>query len=139
VGEHIPLDGPYAIGNFIRDALREDCLTVKGDGKAIRTYLYGRDMAHWLMTLLANADGGTCFNVGSDQPFSMLELANLVAACLSPGKPVIMQGFANPGGAARSIYVPNIDKARSLGLDVETGLTEAIAMTARAIMADSST
>ena len=37
-GAHLPHDGPYALGNFVRDALSADipALRVKGDGRAVR-------------------------------------------------------------------------------------------------------
>lgn len=130
VGEHIPLDGPYAIGNFIRDALHADRLLIKGDGTAVRSYLYGRDMAHWLMTMLLTADSGSCINVGSDQAISIHELACQVAQCLSPGKPVVLEKSIMDN-KDRSIYVPEITQAAQLGLSIEVGLAEAISLVAR--------
>lgn len=129
---HVPLDGPYAIGNFIRDALRSDVIRVRGDGRAVRTYLYGRDMAHWLMTLLTSGTAGEAYNVGSDQPVTMAELAATVAAAVSPGKPVVIENSVIDDGM-RSIYVPDISKARSLGLEVQTTLPEAIRLSAEAL------
>lgn len=128
-GPHLPLDGPYAIGNFIRDALKEDAIRVRGDGLAVRTYLYGRDMAHWLMTLLLLGGAGEAYNVGSDQPVTMADLAAAVALSVSSEKQVVIED-AVPNDGARSIYVPNIAKARRLGLEVETPLTEAIRLSA---------
>jgi nucleoside-diphosphate-sugar epimerase len=129
---HVPLDGPYAIGNFIRDALQSDVIRVRGDGRAVRTYLYGRDMAHWLMTLLTSGAAGEAYNVGSDQPVAMAELAALVAAVVSPGKPVVIENSMIDDGV-RSTYVPDIGKAGRLGLKVETALREAIRLSAEAL------
>jgi len=132
ISPHVPLDGPYAIGNFIRDALRSDAIRVRGDGRAVRTYLYGRDMAHWLMTLLRFGAAGEAYNVGSDQPVTMAELAAMVAAVVSPGKPVVIENSVADDGMC-STYVPDITKARSLGLEVHTALPEAIRLSAAAI------
>jgi nucleoside-diphosphate-sugar epimerase len=128
-GPHLPLHGPYAIGDFIRHALHGNAIRVRGDGLAVRTYLYGRDMAHWLMTLLVLGNPGEAYNVGSDQPVTMAELAAAVTLIVSPEKQVVIENAVTDDGT-RSIYVPDIAKARRLGLQVETPLTEAIRLSA---------
>jgi UDP-glucuronate decarboxylase len=131
-GPHLPLAGPYAMGNFIQAALQSDAIRVRGDGLSVRTYLYGRDMAHWLTTLLLFGSPGEAYNVGSDQPVTIKDLAAAVALSLSPGKPVVVESAVADDGA-RSIYVPDIAKAGGLGLKVETSLTEAIRLSAVAV------
>jgi nucleoside-diphosphate-sugar epimerase len=132
-GPHLPLDGPYAIGNFIQDALRGKAIRVLGDGSAVRTYLYGRDMAHWLTTLLVCGSAGEAYNVGSDQPVTMAQLAAAVARQLCPDKPVVIENAMEDNGA-RSIYVPDIAKAERMGLSVQTSLTEAIKLSAQGFL-----
>jgi UDP-glucuronate decarboxylase len=124
-GPHVPLDGPFAIGNFIRDALHNDTIRVRGDGRAVRTYLHGRDMAHWLVSLLVRGVAGEAYNVGSDRSVSMAELAAEVASVLAPGKPVVIENSLTTN-ESRSVYVPDIGKAGRLGLTVETPLADAI-------------
>jgi nucleoside-diphosphate-sugar epimerase len=128
-GPHVPLDGPYAVGNFIQHALKSDAIRIRGDGQSVRTYLYGRDMAHWLMTLLAFGKPGEAYNVGSDSPVTIAELAAMVASSFYPKKPVIIENSIT-GDGARSIYVPDIAKAGQLDLRVETPLLEAIRLSA---------
>jgi len=130
IGPHLPTDGAYAIGNFIRDARSGDAIRVRGDGKAIRTYMFGRDMAHWLVTLLNVGANGEAYNVGSDKPIDIAQLAALVADTLSPGKPVLIEGTLAEDGS-RSRYVPDIAKAQRLGLNIETPLGEAIRLSSQ--------
>jgi dTDP-glucose 4,6-dehydratase len=127
---YTPLEGPYAIGNFIRDALGKDVIRVRGNGRSVRTYIFGRDVAHWLTTLLVHGSNGEAYNVGSDQAIDMARLAGLVASVVSPGKPVVIENAIRGDDASRAIYVPDIAKARALGLKVETALQDAIRLSA---------
>ena len=126
VGADLPLNVHFAIGNFIRDALTADAITVSGDGTPLRTYLHQSDLAHWLSTLLEHGRPGQAYNVGSDEVISITALAHLVRNILAPDKPVHILGN-NDIGAARNRYVPDISKARQqLGLGITIPLAEAI-------------
>lgn len=130
VGPSMPLDAHFAIGNFIRDALHRREITVSGDGGAIRSYLYAADLAAWLLQLLSHGRAGTAYNVGSDNPVSISDLAKLVAKVVPGSRGSVIQG--NRGPQENSRYVPCIEKARTeLGLGVWTPLEEAIERTAR--------
>lgn len=133
ISPHIPLDGPYAAGNFIRDAIAADrpCVTVQGDGSAIRTYLDGRDAAHWLLTLLEHGVPGEVYNVGSDMPVSIRELAYTVVEQLAPEKPVHITQETASFNSNRSKYIPSIARASTLGLYVETSLKDSIVIAAQ--------
>lgn len=129
-GPGIALDGHFAIGNFVRDALWRDELVLNSSGQAVRSYLHGADLAVWLLTLLVKGETGGVYNVGSDQALTIAELARRVVACIAPGKVVRVLGQAEPG-PPRSYYVPDVQKARGLGLGVWTSLDESIVSMAR--------
>lgn len=130
VGAGLPLDGHFAIGNFIRDALTQDQIVIRGDGKGVRSYLYAADLAVWLNHLLLNGRNRGIYNVGSDHEVTIAELAHQVIATLAPAKTVVVEGASNSPGAGNR-YIPSIDEARSeLGLDVWTALPQAILNTA---------
>lgn len=132
VGPGLPLDLHYAIGNFIRDALAGQAIHVKGDGRAIRSYMHAGDLVIWLLTLLLSGTSGRAYNVGSDQPITIGDLAHTVAQVVAPQVPVEM-AHADAPHSARSCYVPCIERARSeLGLAVWTPLEQAIRITADA-------
>jgi UDP-glucuronate decarboxylase len=135
VGPDLPLDAHFAIGNFIRDALTTDAITVSGDGTPLRTYLDQSDLAHWLFTLLEHGRSGLAYNVGSDEVISIAELAHLVRDVLAPEKPVHILGKPD-ARAARNRYVPDIRKAQQqLGLSVTVPLADAIRRTGAAAQA----
>lgn len=130
LGPHLPLELHYAAGNFIRDALWADHITVSGDGSPVRSYLYTGDLMVWLLTLLVHGQAGRAYNVGSNRPINIGDLARMIGTLLAPGKEVRIQG-AGATRTLRNIYLPNIDRARTeLGLDVWTTLPEAIRHTA---------
>ena len=129
VGPFLKLDANFAIGNFIRDALRGGPIRVSGDGTPLRSYLYAADLAVWLWTILFRGRPGQGYNVGSDQAISIGKLANRVANVVAPGTEVIFAEKAQ-SGKKPSRYVPAIVKARKeLQLEVWTGLDEAIRRT----------
>ena len=130
VGPGLPLDGHFAIGNFIRDALAGGDIRVSGDGTALRSYIHAPDMAAWLMTLLCHGRSGAAYNVGSDEAISIADLARRVRDALAPHARVVVEGRAEPN-ALRSRYIPSIDRARDeLGLACWTPLDDAIRATA---------
>jgi nucleoside-diphosphate-sugar epimerase len=124
-GPGLALDEHFAIGNFVRDALWRDELVLQSSGQAVRSYLHGADLAGWLLTLIIKGQAGEAYNVGSDQGLTIAELAHRVVACIAPGKAVRILGQDSPG-AALSYYVPQVEKARELGLDIWTSLDESI-------------
>lgn len=132
VGPYLPMNIHYAIGNFIRDALFADVITVHGNGAPMRSYMYLSDLVIWLVSLLVKEGPQGVFNVGSDQAISIHDVAYLVRDTLSPGKQVKVLGQVD-AGVGGDWYVPNIQRAReAFGLDVWTTLADAIRLTADA-------
>jgi nucleoside-diphosphate-sugar epimerase/SAM-dependent methyltransferase len=129
VGPRLPLDAGFAIGNFIGDGLAGRPIAVKGDGTAVRSYLYAADMAAWLWTILLDSPPGCVFNVGSEEAICMADLARNIGRRFA-AQPII-EGKVMPG-AAPPIYVPCTSRAHAeLGLRASTGLHEAIEKTIR--------
>jgi len=129
VGPQLPLDQHFAIGNFIRDAMRGLPLRIKGNGTPLRSYLYASDLAVWMWTLLFRAPSGEAYNVGSDLGVSIADLARIVIETLNVDLDIQILGEVTPG-VARSQYVPKIEKAREqLGLRVTVNLRDAIRYT----------
>ncbi|WP_260982870.1 NAD-dependent epimerase/dehydratase family protein [Pseudomonas oryzihabitans] len=130
-GPWLPLNGHFAFGNFIRDALQAPHIRVNSAGTAQRSYLAGADLAVWLLLLLLRGEAGQPYNVGSDQSLSIRDLAGRIGHLLAPDKAI---QFAETDQACpvADCYVPDITKARSLGLEVWTTLDTVIHDSARA-------
>jgi nucleoside-diphosphate-sugar epimerase len=134
VGSHLPMNGHFAIGNFIADALAGRSIEVRGDGTAVRSYLYAADLAIWLWTILLRGNPAASipgvWNVGSGKAVTIRDLACTVAEELHPGSAVNI-GSAPQPGVPRHQYVPDIGKAEAdFGLRQTIGLREAIRRTA---------
>jgi len=99
---------------------------VRGSGSAVRSYLYAADLAVWLWRILFQGVSSRPYNVGSDVPVSVVELAHAVAKENGPATEVIVQGKPEPDEVV-DYYVPDITRARTeLGLQVCRGLSDAV-------------
>jgi nucleoside-diphosphate-sugar epimerase len=128
VGEEMPLDGQYAVGNFIRDALSKtsDTITIKGDGTPIRSFLHVNDVAQWLLKMHASDALHDVFNVGSDVPVSIKQLAEIVSKN-SPSRKSIVVAQKEQDYAGRSVYLPDCTHAHTaLGVTQTIDLESAI-------------
>ncbi|HET6351094.1 MAG TPA: NAD-dependent epimerase/dehydratase family protein [Coriobacteriia bacterium] len=130
VGPYLDINAGYAVGNFIRDALAGNTITIGGDGTPRRSYLYAADLALWLWTILLKGRPGQAYNTGSDQDLSILELAETVSRVLCPDAHIEVAQTPVPG-ALPARYVPDITRARDeLGLSPIISLEDGIGRTA---------
>lgn len=126
IGPGLPLDTHFAIGNFIADALAGRDIVIKGDGTPVRSYIDVRDLANWLLHILVFAKGGNAYNVGSEEGFSIAEIAEKARSLLAPERAVRILGQPIPQQLA-SVYVPSTRKARDeLGLALTMPLEQSI-------------
>ena len=73
-----PNDG-RVVSNFIMQALRGDDITIYGDGSQTRSFCYVDDLIEGMITMMDTENEFTGpVNLGNDQEFSMLELAEQV-------------------------------------------------------------
>lgn len=129
VGPGLPLDGHYAIGNFICDGLKGGPIHVAGDGTPTRSYLYMAEHTLWLWTVLVKGMPDRPYNVGSPEGCSIREVAEICGKYFKV--PVQIATQLKPG-AEISRYVPDISLTqKELGLQVEIPLSDAIDRTVR--------
>jgi dTDP-glucose 4,6-dehydratase len=131
VGPYLPMDKHFAIGNFIRDALENREIIIKGDGTSFRSYLYAADTAVWLWSLILRGLPGRAWNIGGEEGLSIVDLATRVASLLGSNKGIKVLTPIDPTKEIEC-YVPNVDRVRSeIYLPQPLPLDEAILRTAK--------
>lgn len=123
VGQHLPRDQHFAIGNFLSDGLSGKSICVKASHQVYRSYMYADDLVEWLMTIAHNANTECpIFNVGSDEETSLINLAKIVS---------IRFGLNFVAAEITSThvdrYIPSIQKAKTLlNLKLNYNLQQAV-------------
>ena len=108
-GPYLPLCGNYAFGNFIQDEMNHRDIVIKGDGSAIRSYLYAADLVVWLLRILSSGVDRDIYNVGSNHAISIKELAKKISS-----DTIKVMGKSEQN---KNVYLPSVEKALSeLGL-----------------------
>lgn len=130
-GPYQSLETPWAINNFLRDALAGRPIRVLGDGQTVRSYMFPSDMAVWLLAILTGGRAGEAYNVGSPEPVRLEQLAELVSSHVGRRVDVLLSQGAPAAQASRSRLVPDTNKAEGLGLRQTVDLAQSIQRTVR--------
>jgi dTDP-glucose 4,6-dehydratase len=86
-GPRMRPDDGRAIPTFIRQALRDEPLTVAGDGLQTRSVCYVSDLVEGIVRLARSALAGPV-NIGNPQELTVLELAERIRALVGARSPV---------------------------------------------------
>jgi UDP-glucuronate decarboxylase len=122
VGPGLPLDANFAASQFLADGLAGRPIRVQR-GSVVRSYLYAADLAEWLWTMLIRGQPGRAYNVGSDRPTTLADLASVVAEQCGVKVEVENEGHDNR-------YVPSTRRAREeLNLSQTVDLVTAVRRT----------
>jgi UDP-glucuronate decarboxylase len=124
-----PNDG-RVVSNFIVQALKNEDITIYGDGSQTRSFCYRDDLIEAMIRAMNTGDDFTGpVNIGNPGEFSMLELAHLVLKLTQSKSKIIFQPLPADDPKQRQ---PDITLAKSaLGWEpkvkLEDGLKETIA------------
>lgn len=125
------LDVGRVVTIFLGQALRNEPLTVIGDGQQTRCFTYIDDCVRATVAAgIASGTDGEIFNIGSDVETTMLELAQLIVE-LSGSKSEIRfvpyEAVYGPGYEDIPRRVPDVTKMREvLGVEATTPLREGL-------------
>ncbi len=128
VGPYQSVDAPWAVNNFIQDVVNQRAIRVQGDGSAVRSYMYGADMAWWLLNMMLNGDSGHTYNLGSPAAVTLKQLAEKIGT-ISEHKTSINYSraalYSKP-----SFFVPSTQQTqKDLGLELKFDLDAALSRT----------
>jgi len=129
-GPRMQLDDGRVVSNFIAQALRDQPLTVYGDGSQTRSFCYVDDLIEGILRLMAY-EGPDCHqphNVGNPDEFTIRQLVDVVQEVLE--RPVRHVRLPLPGDDPHQ-RKPDISRARrNLGWEPAVPLRQGIARTA---------
>ncbi len=76
-GPHLPTDGTFAIGEFMKDANHGREIQLIGNPKTTRSYMYPTDLVSWLLAVLVSPSL-KAIHIGSDTEIEMFQIAETV-------------------------------------------------------------
>jgi dTDP-glucose 4,6-dehydratase len=115
-----------AIPTFLRQALKDQALTVFGDGSQTRSFCYVDDLIRGIVAL-AESDVHTPVNVGNPNEFTLLELAKTVIEVTESRSEIVNEPLPVDDPQQRQ---PDISRARDLlGWQPEVELREGLQRT----------
>ena len=123
-----PEDG-RVVSNFIVQALKNNDITIYGDGTQTRSFCYVDDLVEGLVRLMNNSDSTQSpINLGNPNEISVLELAQKIISMTNSKSKVIQLPLPQDDPKQRR---PDIDKAKKIlgwqpTIDLENGLTKTI-------------
>lgn len=131
IGEHLPLNKHFVIGNMILDAIKNNQILLKSNYKVFRSYMFADDMVDWLIKILLTSTNKTrTFNVGSDEVVEIGKVANIIGNLFN--KSVIRPKITNKN---TDIYTPNINKTKKeMRLKLNYDLIQSIKVTINRIL-----
>ena len=119
----------FVIPIFINKALENKPLKIFGEGSQTRCFTYVEDIAEGVFTVLEKGKTGEAYNIGNNQPTTILELAQTIKAVTGSKSEIIKAGF---GRATRlksreiEYRIPDISKMKALGWEPKTMVREGI-------------
>ena len=124
-----PKDG-RVVSNFIMQALKNDDITIYGDGSQTRSFQFIDDLIEGMVRMM-NSDDGVLgpLNLGNPVEFTMLELASLVIQLTNSKSKLIFEPIPSDDPKRRK---PDISLAEKLldgwrpNIQLEQGITSSI-------------
>jgi len=128
-GPRMRLDDGRVIPNFIQQALKQEPLTIYGDGKQTRSFCYVDDLIDGIEKMIFS-DENMPVNIGNPDEFTIIELANLINEILkNPAENIYQVGKVAGDDPLRR--QPDIVRARKIlgwdpKVDLRSGLLKTI-------------
>lgn len=126
-GPRMSLEDGRVVSNFLRQAIRDEPITVYGEGLQTRSFCFVSDLIEGLVRLFESDRAVTGpINLGNPSEFTMLELAQIVKRLTDSKSEIIFNSLPMDDPKQRK---PQISKAQDFlnwnpSVELETGLRE---------------
>ena len=111
-GPRMSLDDGRVVTNFIGQALRNESITIYGDGSQSRSFCYVDDLINGLSSLFDSApDIYGPINLGNPVEFTMIELATMIIELTNSNSKLIFEALPEDDPKQRK---PDISKAQEI-------------------------
>lgn len=122
--------GPsWVVPIFINKALKNEQIEVFGNGNQTRCFTYVEDIADGVLKVFEKGEAGGAYNIGNNQPTTILELANLIKELTKSKSEIKKVGFGKETRLKErevEYRIPDISKMESLGWKPKTRIREGI-------------
>ena len=118
IGEEMPLNGQFAAGRFVWQALQGKVEYYGGQSQ--RTYLHVSDCAAWVLRIIDAGFALTPYDVAGDRQITVEELAIMVANEFGAKLSKV------PGPDRVDSYIPNISASNSIGCRQTISIEESL-------------
>ena len=121
-GKHILEKIQYAVADFLKSAITNKTIVLKGNPNTIRSYLSSSDLAEWInCSLSLQSQNRELLQIGSEYPITLIELAKYISKLTDSN--IIIE----PNNQEKEIYLPNVSATRmSLGVSEKLDWKEQI-------------
>lgn len=127
-GPRMHLNDGRVVSNFIVQALKDEDITIYGDGSQTRSFCYVEDMVDAMICMMDTPPGFTGpVNAGNPDEVSMLDLANIIIQLLGSSSEIVFKELPQDDPHRRK---PDISLAQDkLGWTPSVGLKEGLTRT----------
>ena len=116
-----------AVVNFIKQAIKNESITIYGDGSQTRSFCYVDDEVEGLILAMEKGKSGEVFNIGNDDERTILEFAKIIKKLTVSKSEIIFEPLPKDDPTQRK---PDITKARKLlGWEPKIKLEDGLAKT----------
>ena len=107
------------VDRFVKQALKNEPITIYGDGKQTRSFTYVSDAISAINLLIEKGKNGEVYNVGSDDEIEIIRLANIVKTVTNSSSVIKHLPLPEHDPKRRAA---DITKIRTIGYKPEVGL-----------------
>lgn len=120
------LESPWVLNNLIQDAMLGSVIRLHGSGESVRGLMYGSDLAIWILRVAQDSEPGKVYNVGSNVPMSLGEIAENVRSNFAR-QLTVKKNTLIPYGRKKEWLIPDTSKiTQEFGLKIYTPAETAI-------------